>query len=158
LFDFLRRKRSSKSNELPRYLPFKNAEAAFEFVCKLHHDEIKEETGHVGIVLDSRKLLGTSEAIRVQEDGRQLAILKIANQDGGFIVPAQTAVNNAPPLRPGDLILWVAGKYVPEVAAKMTDKRSGWIGLIYGVLSPEMKTDTGAFRVSLDYRDLPNRE
>jgi hypothetical protein len=139
-----------------RYLPFKSSEAAFEFACKLHPDEVRDGSGHVGRVLDSRALLGAQEAVKLQDDGRQLAVLKIANSDGGFIVPAKTAVKNAPPLRPGDLVLWVAGTYLPQIAETLGDKREGWVGLIVGVLSPEMEVDTGAFRVSLDYRDLPS--
>jgi hypothetical protein len=155
MFNFLKRKAPPTSQPSPQYLVFKSAEAAFEYACKLHADEISEGSGHVGIVLDSRKLLGVEEAVKIRENGIQLATLRIANSDGGFIVPAQTPMNNAPPLRPGDLVLWVAGKYLVELGEKLPDKRSAWVGLIYGVLSPEMRTDTGAFRVALDYYDDP---
>ena len=55
---------------------------------------------------------------------------------------------------PGDLVLWVAGSHFAEMGAQMGDERSGWVGLIVAVLSPQMKIDTGEFPVSLDYRDL----
>jgi hypothetical protein len=140
---------------LPQYLPFKTTEGAFEYACNLHSDEVREASCHVAIVLDSKELFGTKNAIKVQDDGVQIATLKIANSDGGFNVVAQTAVKNAPLLKPGDLVLWVAGKHLAEMGARMGDDRSGWAGLIVAVLSPELKTNTGAFRVSLDYRDLP---
>jgi len=156
MFGFLKPKRLSPSSDLPRYLPFKTTEGAFEYACKLHSDEVKKGSGHVALVLDSRALFGAQDAVKIQDDGIQIVTLKIANSDGGFIVPSRTPVKNAPPLKPGDLVLWVAGKYLPDIATSMNDKRSGWVGLIYAVLSPEMSIDTGAFRISLDYRDLPS--
>lgn len=154
MFGFLKPKRLSPSSDLPEYIPFKSAEGAFEYACKLHSDEVREGSGHVAIVLDARLLIGGQEAVKIQEDGRQLAILKISNIDGGFTVPAQTAVKNAPPLKPGDLVLWVAGKHLAELGEKLGDERKGWVGLIVAILSPEMKIQTGSFRVSLDYSDL----
>ena len=105
-------------------------------------------------MLDSKVLFGTDVSVKVQNDGRQLAILKIANSDGGFVVPAMTAIPNAPAIKPGDLVLWIAGQFLPDLAAKLGDSRKGWVGLIYGVLAPEMRTDSGAFRVAINYNDL----
>jgi hypothetical protein len=153
MFRFLKPKRPSP--DLSQYLEFKSPEAAFEFACQLHSDNIQEQSGHVAIVLDSRALLGIEEAVKTMADGRQLVTIKVASQDGGFVVPAQTAVNNAPALKPDDLVLWVAGKYMANLGKKFGDKRCAWVGLIYGVLSPAARIDTGEFRVALNYHDLP---
>jgi hypothetical protein len=48
------------------------------------------------------------------------------------------------------------GNYIAQAAERLGDNRKGWAGLIVAVLSPEMEPDTGVFRVSLDYRDLPS--
>src|SRR5438309_2338861 len=142
MIGFLKRNLPSGSRDLPPNMAFKSNEAAFEFACKLHSDAVREGSGHVGIVLDSKALLGTQDAVKTQDNGRQLAVLKIANADGGFIVPAMTAIPNAPPLKPGDLVLWVAGKHLPEQAKHLGDSRKGWVGLIYAVLAPELNTET----------------
>jgi hypothetical protein len=62
---------------------------------------VKEGTGHVAIVLDSKKHFSTGEAVKRRDDGIQTATLKVADHDGGFLVIANTAIPNAPPLYPG---------------------------------------------------------
>jgi hypothetical protein len=154
VFGFGGQRARSGAEHLPEYIPLKSNEAAFKFACKLHPDEISEGTGHVGLVLDSKILIGADVSVKVQSDGRQLTILKIANSDGGFVVPAMTAIKNAPALKPGDLVMWVAGQFLPDLAEKLGDPRKGWVGLIFGVLAPEMRADNGAFRVAINYYDL----
>jgi hypothetical protein len=84
-------------------------------------------------------VLGTSEAVKLQGDGNQIAMLHVASNDGGFLVVATTANPKGPKLQPGQLVAWNAMKYVPGIAEAATakDKRFGWVGLIVGTLKPE---------------------
>jgi hypothetical protein len=87
--------------------------------------------------VDARKEFGVKSAVRILEDGNQLAILRVVSDDGGFNVAASTLGPKGPELQPGQLVLWRAGKYAPEVAAAAKEKRFGWVGLIEGTLKPE---------------------
>lgn len=89
------------------------------------------------VVLDSRELFGTPTAVKTQDDGNQLATLRIASDDGGFLVIATTAGPKGPKLQPGQLVAWKAMQYVPDIVKTSKDKRFGWVGLIIGTLKPE---------------------
>jgi hypothetical protein len=82
-------------------------------------------------------MFGVATAVKVQPDGNQIAVLRVASNDGGFIVNAVTAGPKGPALYPGQLVWWQAGKHAPEVAKVSKDKRFGWVGLILGTLKPE---------------------
>ena len=156
MFTFFRRKpkRRGVTNDSIPDLIFKSSENAFDYACKYLSHTVKKGTGHVAIVLDSRERFSTREAVKRRDDGIQIATLKVADHDGGFLVIAQTAIPDAPPLYPGDIVSWVAGKYMPELATTFASTNSGWIGLIYGVLLPEIEVKTGRFRTKIDYRAL----
>ena len=91
------------------------------------------------VVLDAKELLRTSDAVKTQGDGNQIAMLRVASDDGGFLVVATTANPKGPKLLPGQLVAWKAMKYVPDIAKAATakDKRFGWVGLIVGTLKPD---------------------
>jgi hypothetical protein len=73
-------------------LIFRNGVAFFEYQCKFGHTDIKKNTATVAIVLDSKEEFGTPSAITVKQDGSQLAALRVASDDGGFIVFAATPI------------------------------------------------------------------
>lgn len=102
--------------------------------CPLHEGSFLP-----ALVLDFRKLSSDESPVIIQKDGNQLAMLRIASDDGGFPVLATTVGAKGPKLQPGQLVAWKAGKYSADVAASMgaKDKRSGWVGLIIGTLRAE---------------------
>jgi hypothetical protein len=77
--------------------------------------------------------------VKIQDEGNQLAMIRVASADGGFLVAAATVGPKGPRLHPGQLVAWKAMKHVPEVAKNVNDKRFGWVGLIIGTLKPERR-------------------
>ena len=129
---------------------FKDSLAAFaqacDSECVLHEGVILP-----ALVLNARELFGTATAVTTQENGRQIACIRVASADGGFIVSASTSGARGPTLQPGHFVAWQAGRYDPQVAKNaparrkrfgwfgLKDKRFGWIGLIEGTLKLEYK-------------------
>ena len=93
------------------------------------------------LVMDARVELGAKEPVEMRADGKQVAALRVASDDGGFIVVAATLGPQGPELAPGDLVAWQAGKLKEELAASLgaIDRRSGWVGVIIGTLKPELR-------------------
>lgn len=122
-------------------LAFKDGTAAIEYACKHMKCPLQEGGLIPALVLDLRKLSRDETPVIVQRDGHQVAMLRVASEDGGFPVLATTAGAKGPKLQPGQLVAWRAGKYSPDVAASMgaKDQRSGWVGLIVGTLKPEYR-------------------
>lgn len=140
MFDFLKRKKTtlpfaSECGISPLY--FEGGNAALEYACKFMDCPLGEGVSLPALVLDSRELFGTSTAVKIQDDGNQLAMLRVASDDGGFLVAATTANPKGPKLQPGQLVAWKAMKHVPAIAETTKDKRFGWVGLIVGTLKPE---------------------
>ena len=141
MFGFLKRKKptpqtSANDGVMPLY--FKSGEASLEMACKYMDCTLAEHRTLPALVLDSQKLFGTDASVKVQANGTQLAMLRVASSDGGFLVAANTAGATGPRLVPGQLVAWQAMKYAPELAkAGATDKRFGWVGLIVGTLKFE---------------------
>lgn len=141
MFDFFKRKKpvaTGGDGGMPP-LFFKDGTAALEYACKFMECPLEENCVLPAVVLDTTELLGTSEAVKIQSDGNQIAMLRVASDDGGFLVVAATANPKGPKLQPGQLVVWKAMKYVPDIAkaASAKDKRFGWVGLIVGTLNPE---------------------
>lgn len=135
------REKSPKVNGLP--LVFKNNEGFFEYQCKFGDVKLEEKKGLVAIVLDARKEFGTSSPVKVEADGSQLAMLRVASDDGGFVVPAKTA-SNGPLLKPGDLVFWVPIKHEAPLLPEQfeVDPRFFWVGFI--VLKIDRVIDAGS--------------
>jgi hypothetical protein len=91
------------------------------------------------IVMDASKLLGIREAVTVGADGYQIALIRVASTDGGFLVLASTASQHGPKLQPGKLVVWRAEKHSSKIAQNSSDKRFGWVGLILGTLKTEYR-------------------
>lgn len=130
---------------------YKSAEAFFESQCKYGYTALKEGSGIVAIVLDSRKEFGTSVAVKTQPSGNQLATVKVASEDGGFITFAETLSAGGDRLDPGDLVIWIAGSYLPELAESIGDARSAWMGLIVAKIAAESDLATNEFTVICRY-------
>jgi hypothetical protein len=98
------------------------------------------------LVLDVRNSFGSAPAAKNLVDGGQIASIRVASADGGFIVSASTSGLRGPTLQPGHFVAWQAERYDPDVAKVapatkkrfgwigVRDKRSGWVGLIKGTL------------------------
>lgn len=141
IFDFLRGKSarpSSAASAMPP-LMFKDGAAALEYACKYMECPLHEGTLLPALVVDPRQLFGASSAVQAQPDGNQIAMLRVASSDGGFIVFASTVGPKGPRLTPGDFVGWKAGGHSPEVTASIgaKDPRCGWVGLILGTLKTE---------------------
>jgi hypothetical protein len=156
---FLKRKKSpiqgrrvvdpSPRTPFPR-LAFEDSLTAFEQACEgeclLHEGAMLP-----ALVLDVRESFGTVTAGGIQGNGRQMASIRVASADGGFIVSAATSGSRGPKLQPGHFVAWQAQRYDPQVAKKapathkrfgwfgLKDKRMGWVGLIAGTLKPEYR-------------------
>jgi hypothetical protein len=143
MFEFFNRKKPSTSSgswtDIPP-LVFEDGSAALEYACKFMECSLHEGSNLPAVVLDSRELFATPTAVRTQDDGNQIAMIRVASDDGGFVVPATTAGPNGPKLQPGQLIAWIAMKHLPEITQTMKDKRFGWVGLIVGTLKPEHRS------------------
>jgi hypothetical protein len=129
---------------------FEDSSTAFALACDsecvLHEGVILP-----ALVLNARELFGTATAVTIQDNGRQIACIRVASPDGGFIVSASTSGARGPTLQPGYFVAWQAGRYDPQVAKdaparrkrfgwlSLKDKRFGWIGLIEGTLKLEYK-------------------
>ena len=121
-------------------LPFKNVEAAFEYACKYMENTLVEGSILPATVVDAAKMFGVPSAIKQNEDGTQLATIKVASDDGGFIAIAQT-LGKGPALQVGDFVAWQAGAFNKELADAAEDKRTGWVGIIMGTLETTWEKD-----------------
>ncbi|MBU8546243.1 MULTISPECIES: hypothetical protein [Roseomonadaceae] len=100
------------------------------------------------LVLDARKEFGTDTAVAVNKDGVQTAVLRVASDDGGFIVPSKTATGKGLRLRPDDVVLWVP---LLKGVALGNDERSAWIGTIVATIAPELDFENPEFRILCRY-------
>jgi hypothetical protein len=142
MFEFLRKK---KSND-PPIIYYKSGAAFFESQCDFGHTKLEKDTAVVALVVE----LAAHPPIRTQ-DGSQLAALRVASKDGGFLAFATTPSAKGETLQPGDVVLWVPYEYNKEIGDQMSDKRSGWIGLIRAKIKPEINTTTRSFTVACEY-------
>ena len=127
----------SGEDSLRDRLAFHDGAAAFEYCCRYMDTRLVEGATLPALVLDAREYAGTHQAIRVDEDGAQLAVLRVASRDGGFVVVARTASGEGPALHPGHLVAWQAMTDRRDIGEQTEDPRGGWIGLILGTLRPE---------------------
>lgn len=144
----------SKKNQrshLPQKLPFKSGKDFFEYQCKFGQTDIVPKQGIVALVLDSSVEFGTSNAVKVDEEGIQTAALKVASEDGGFIVISQTATSKGESLRPDDVVIWVPILHSKTTVADGIDERFGWSGLIVAKVKPEINLANLNFEILSEY-------
>jgi hypothetical protein len=131
-------------------LAFEDSSIAFQQACGaeclLHEGIILP-----ALVLDARELFGAATAVEIQGNGHQIAFIRVASVDDGFIVSASTSGARGPTLQPGHFVAWQAERYDPQVAKDAPasqkrfgwigskDKRFGWVGSIKGTLKLEYK-------------------
>lgn len=122
-------------------LVFKSNMAAFEYACKYLDCTLNEGATLPAIVIDAKDELGTEKSVKTQDDGSQLAMIKVASSEGGFIVLANTAGKESTILKPGDFVAWQAMQHMPDIGKIAGDLIFGWAGLIIGTLKPELTSN-----------------
>src|ERR1700691_973688 len=112
----------------PRFA-FEDSLTAFEQACA------GDCMLHEGVMLPALVL-----DAEIQGNGRQMASVRVASADGGFIVSASTGGSGGPRLLPGHFVAWQAERYDAQVAKEapptqkrfglfgVKDKRLGWVG------------------------------
>jgi hypothetical protein len=141
-FGLLRREKAKAMQRAAVNTPpafFKDAAAAFEYGCNCLECPLLEGGGLPALVLDARELFGVAEPIKLEPDGNQIAVLRVASNDGGFIVDAITAGPKGPTLDPGQLVWWLAIRHKPDIADLSKDRRFGWLGVILCTLKLEYR-------------------
>lgn len=144
--------KKTQSHGMPEKLPFKSGAAFLEYQCKFGHTDIVPKQGIVALVLDSSKEFGTQNAVKVEPDGRQMAALKVASDDGGFIVMAQTPSGAGDPLVPDDVVIWVPISHAKEIVPDGMDDRFGWTGFIVAKVKPEIDMANPNFEIVSSYQ------
>lgn len=131
---------SKKKKEQRPILVFKGGEAFLEYQCKFGHTEISPGRGIVACVVDAAKELGVATPVKRQPNGTQMAILKVASEDGGFLVMSTTATAEGDALQPGDYVVWVPMEHQAAMvdAIDGVDPRFGWIGFITAKIKAEI--------------------
>lgn len=122
-------------------LAFESAEGLMVHQGAFGLTDIKpRQVGIVAVVLDARQELGTDDAVILNADGTQQAILKVASPDGGFVIGASTAGAGGEALRPGNAVIWLPWTYAdqPLSAVGSMDRRLGWIGYIMAKIKFEI--------------------
>lgn len=134
---------------MPSKLPFKSGADFLEYQCKFGFTDIKPKQGIVALVLDAKEEFGAASAVSVEPDGQQMAALKVASEDGGFLVMAQTH-SPGDRLKPGDVVIWAPVSYSNTVPPG-TDQRFGWIGFIIAKIEPEIDMSDPNFKIICKY-------
>lgn len=152
IWPFSNKKRNA---EMPHKLPFKSGQDFLEYQCKYGHTEIKPQQGIVALVLDSSKEFGTEKPVKIEDDGRQMVALKVASEDGGFVVLSQTPTGKGDRLNPDDIVIWVPVEYKDVGSSNIDmaelDPRFGWVGFIVAKVKPEIDTRNSNFEIVSDY-------
>lgn len=146
----------SKKPTAPPPLPKSNVlmkatsnDAFFEMQCQYGYTDIKSGKGIAAIVIDGTKDWGAPVAVKLEDDGTQLAMIKVASTSGGFVVPAKTAWKGAP-LSVGDLVTWVPMTFSRQM--KRVHKDWGWTGPIVAKIEPAEGPDWGAnYKIVCEY-------
>jgi len=102
-------------------------------------------------VLDSSEEFGTAVSVKIEDDGRQTAILRVASEDGGFIVCAKTPSARGDRLKPDDIVIWVPINYEKKIVPPEPDPRFGWVGFIVAKVKPETDMANQNFNIICDY-------
>ena len=140
---------------LPEKLVFKSGEAFLEYQCRYGQTEIVPKRGLVAVVVDSQKEFGTAGPVKVEADGSQTVILKVASEDGGFIVMSRTRTGKGDRLKPDDVVIWVPlvhknmGAENIEIAD--LDPRFGWVGFVVAKVKPELDMSKPNFDIVSRY-------
>jgi hypothetical protein len=132
-------------------LIFKTGQGFFDYHCKYMDTQLQAGKPLAAIVLDAKAEFGTQVAVKTDERGIQIATLRVASNDGGFVSISQTLSADGEALRPGDVVAWVPGPHNAELAKGMGNERSGWVGLILAKIAPEIDVSSGEMKVICRY-------
>ena len=91
------------------------------------------------IILDARSEFGSDAPLAFDEAGNANVMLKVASEDGGFIVFSRTIGAPDKGLDVGDLVCWVPLQHDESLATEANDPRFGWVGLVFASLEPAWK-------------------
>ena len=139
-----------KKAELP-VMHFAGGEAFVDYHCKYMNTRLEPGLPLAAVVIDPREQFGLPIAVKVDDNGIQTAMLRVASDDGGFMVMAQTASANGAKLVPGDAVAWIPQRHMPQLAQAAEDERFGWMGLIVAKVAPEIDENTKQMKVLSRY-------
>ena len=139
------------SPDMPRKIHFKDGASFFEYWCKFGDTVIVPMQGIVALVYDLSKELGLDHAVKIEPNGQQLATLKVASDDGGFLVLAPTRSGEGDYLKPDDVVIWVPVDYNKELIPDGADARFGWTGLIIAKVKPVIDLTNSKFEITSKY-------
>ena len=128
----------SEAGSLPEKT-FENAEAAFAEACAALNTVIVPEQPLPALVMDASSEFGSDAPLAFDAEGNANMMLRVASEDGGFIVFSRTINPPEKPLQAGDLVCWVPLQHDEALAGEANDARFGWVGLVFATLEPEWK-------------------
>ena len=131
-------------------IAFASGEDFVSYHCKCMTTRLAPGSPLAALVLDAREHFGTKEAVATNERGIQTATLRVASDDGGFVVIAETS-GPGEPLEPGDAVAWIPEQYMLELGRVSGDERTGWIGLIVAKVAPEIDMNKSEMRILFRY-------
>lgn len=131
-------------------LVFKSGKAFVDYHCKYMVTRLEPGMPLAALVLDAGKSFGTSTPVKLEKDGIQRAWLRVASDDGGFKVIAETQ-SKGDPLMPGDAVAWIPQEYISLLAKGADDPRFGWMGVIAAKIAPEIDVSKGEMTVICRY-------
>jgi hypothetical protein len=120
-------------------LIFRDGFEALTHICQHMEDLLREGASVPAVVMDGSEMFDPAQAVKRNPDGNQIALLRVASSDGGFMVLATTGGPNGPKLRPGQLVIWRALSHSPAIAQAAFDDRYGWLGIITSTMKPEWR-------------------
>jgi hypothetical protein len=148
-----KQRQNSETDNQPTNLcfKFKSGQAFFEYWCRNGFTNIEKNREIVAIVLDLTEELQTKQSVKIEKDGRQTVILRVASKDGGFIIPASTPSEKGDRLQPGDVVLWAPLIYNENMAKAFGHDRAGWMGFIRAKVLPEIDFEKNDFEIICEY-------
>jgi hypothetical protein len=142
-----KRKQKSKLSALV----FQTGQDFFDYHCKFMDTKLQQGKPLAAIVLDSKEEFGTQVAVKTDERGIQIAALRVASDDGGFVTLSQTLSAEGDALKPGDVVAWIPEAYNEMLARGLGNEQSGWVGLILAKVAPEIDLNSGQMTVICHY-------
>ena len=133
-------------------LVFKGSEEFFAYQCQFGQTALRVKQAVVAMVLDGAKEFGLPDAVRIEADGSQFCVLKVASDDGGFIVVSTTPTASGDRLVPGDMVLWVPLEYAASRELPPgVDPRTSWVGFIVAKIDPVIDLNKSTFNMLCRY-------
>lgn len=122
---------------------FPDTVSAFNYACEALDCSIEAYRPLPALVMNAAGMFNTAEGVKREDDGTQLAMLKVASADGGFFVLSKTSGPSGPALQVGEFVAWMPVEYSVDLAKSSEDERFGWVGMIFGTL--DTKRESGSW-------------